>query len=225
MPSFETHKLEQLNNEVLNDNEQDVFERETTLPDVSVFSPGKTNPFPERDHVLAAKYPSVSADDKDRLDIVGLPVTNEYKIDEIPGEEIVQVLSKATDGVEKRIKLVRDRIGSIEQEFLRLDEKRSLDLIDPILESLRRKFVAINKKTLLRSLRSNELGEPQKTRTKKEVAMNPEKMRNFATPRMFQNLAILRSLRSTNPTKVKSVSTESLANVLSPHRQQIVEDH
>ena len=55
-------------------------------------------------------------------------------------------MSKATDGVEKRIKLVRDRIGSIEQEFLRLDEKRSLDLIDPILESLRRKFVAINKK-------------------------------------------------------------------------------
>ena len=128
-------------------------------------------------------------------------------------------------GIEKRIKFVRDRIGSIEQEFLKLDEKRSLDIIDPILESLRRKYVAINKKALLKSLRSNVLGEPQKTQTNKEVAMNPEEMRNTATPRMFQNLAILRSLRSTNPTKVKSVSTESLANVLYPHRQQIVEDH
>ena len=118
MPSFETHKLEQLNNEVLKENEQDVFERETTLPDVSVFSSGKTKPFPERDHVLAAKNPSVSVDDKDRLDIVGLPVTYQYKVDEIP-EETIQVSSKATDGIEKRIKLVRDRIGSIEQEFLK----------------------------------------------------------------------------------------------------------
>ena len=69
LPSFETHKLEQLNNEVMNDNEQDVFEKETTLPDGSVFSSGKTKPFPERDHVLAAKSPSVSVDDKDRLDL------------------------------------------------------------------------------------------------------------------------------------------------------------
>ena len=124
-------------------------------------------------------------------------------------------------GIEKRIKFVRDRIGSIEQEFLKLDEKGSLDIIDPILESLRRKYVAINKRALLRSLRSNVLGEPQKTQTNKEVAMNPEEMRNTATPRMFQNLAILRSLRSTDSTKY--VSTESL--VLSPHRQQIAEGH
>ena len=178
------------------DSKEGDLERKAIVPDEAVFGSGKTRPFPEIESVLAAKYPSVSTDDNDRLDI-GLPPTKEDKIDEIPAIEAVKEFSKDVNLLEEDD--IQNRIENIEQEFLELDEKRSYAIIDPILETLRKNFVAINQKALLRELRSHFLNIPDQTTSNDEWrSVDLEKRAIPATPRMLEKMAILRSLRSMN---------------------------
>ena len=188
--------------------------------DEAVFGSGKTKPFPEIQSVLAAKYPSVSADDNDRLDI-GLPPTKEDKIDEIPA----LVFSKEEDAVQNGIE-------NIEHELLELDEKRSFAIIDPILESLRESFAAINQKSLLRDLRRLLLEIPAHQTIS---SVDAEKRANSrgSSPRLLESLAILRSLRSTGPRKVEDdISVDGLFNAaisrnkfVEPHLKRISQGH
>ena len=188
--------------------------------DEAVFGSGKTKPFPEIQSVLAAKYPSVSADDNDRLDI-GLPPTKEDKIDEIPA----LVFSKEEDAVQNGIE-------NIEQELLELDEKRSFAIIDPILESLRESFAAINQKSLLRDLRRLLLEIPAH-QTSSSVAAEKRASSRGSSPRLLESLAILRSLRSTGPRKVEDdISVDGLFNAaisrnkfVEPHLKRISQGH
>ena len=222
---------EQLNS--LADRKEDALGSKSILPDEAVFGSGKTIPFPEIQSVLAAKYPSVSADDNDRLDI-GLPTTKEDKIDEIPAVEAVKEISK--EGNSMGEDAVQNRIKNIEQELLELDEKRSFSMINPILESLRKSFAAINQKSLLRGLRRQALKLPAH-----QIALPShdqwrslvEKRATRATPRGLESLAILRSLRSTSPRKVEDyISVDGLFNAaispnkfVEPHLKQISQGH
>ena len=96
---------------------------------------------------------------------------------------------------------------------------------DPILKSLRESFVAINQKALLRDLRSHV----------QEILpsyVDPEKRATLATPRILESMAILRSLRSANPTKLHhDISVDGLFNAISrnkfvqPHLKQISQGH
>ena len=182
--------------------------------DEAVFGSGKTKPFPEIQSVLAAKYPSVSADDNDRLDI-GLPPTKEDKIDEIPA----LVFSKEEDAVQNGIE-------NIEQDLLELDEKRSFAIIDPILESLRESFAAINQKSLL-------LLEIPAHQTISSVDAEKRASSRGSSPRLLESLAILRSLRSTGPRKVEDdISVDGLFNAaisrnkfVEPHLKRISQGH
>ena len=186
---------------LVDDSKEGDLERKAIVPDEAVFGSGKTRPFPEIESVLAAKYPSVSTDDNDRLDI-GLPPTKEDKIDEIPAIEAVKEFSKEENLLEEDD--IQNRIENIEQEFLELDEKRSYAIIDPILETLRKNFVAINQKALLRDLRSHFLNIPDQTilphltSNDEWRSVDLEKRAIPATPRMLEKMAILRSLRSMN---------------------------
>ena len=188
--------------------------------DEAVFGSGKTKPFPEIQSVLAAKYPSVSADDNDRLDI-GLPPTKEDKIDEIPA----LVFSKEEDAVQNGIE-------NIEHELLELDEKRSFAIIDPILESLRESFAAINQKSLLRDLRRLLLEIPAH-QTISSVDAEKRASSRGSSPRLLESLAILRSLRSTGPRKVEDdISVDGLFNAaisrnkfVEPHLKRISQGH
>ena len=179
---------------LVDDSKEGDLERKAIVPDEAVFGSGKTRPFPEIESVLAAKYPSVSTDDNDRLDI-GLPPTKEDKIDEIPAIEAVKEFSKDVNLLEEDD--IQNRIENIEQEFLELDEKRSYAIIDPILETLRKNFVAINQKALLRDLRSHFLNIPDQTLLPSLTSndewrsVDLEKRAIPATPRMLEKMAIL----------------------------------
>ena len=215
----------------LADRKEDDLESRATLSDGTVFGSGKTTrPFPEiASSVLAAVSPP--PDDNVRLD-VRLQPTKEDKIDEIP-----KVFSKedkllGEDDVQNRIK-------NIGQEFLELDEKRSFAIIDPILKSLRKSFVAINQKALLRDLRSHVQGIAHHQTILPALGSNewnqvdPEKRATPVTPRLLESMAILRSLRSANPTKLHQhdISVDGLFNAISrnkfvePHLKQISQGH
>jgi len=212
------------------------MKKRAILSDGNVFGSGKTRSFPEiASSVLAAKSQSVSKvsppDDNDRLDVGSQP-TKRDKIDEIP-----KVFSKedkllAEDDVQNRIK-------NIGQEFLELDEKRSFAIIDPILKSLRKSFVQINQKALLRDLRSRVQGIAHHQTILPSLGSNewnqvdPEKRATPVTPRLLESMAILRSLRSANPTKLHhdDISVDGLFNAISrnkfvkPHLKQISQGH
>ena len=207
---------EQLLNKMLDSSEHkslDAFDRKATLGDV--FVGGETRPsFPEIPTVLAGSYPSVSPDDNDRLDN-GLPATKEDKIDEMPGEA-ANVIPGGED------KIQNGKADNIVREFLELDERRSLGIIDPILKSLRKNFVAINQQALLRNLRtrSNVPEIPNQSRTN---PMDFEKRVNPSNDRLLESMAILRSLRSATPRKLHEISVEGLFNAISPNK--FVEPH
>ena len=212
---------DQLLNKMLDSSEHkslDAFDRKATLGDV--FVGGETRPsFPEIPTVLAGSYPSVSPDDNDRLDN-GLPATKEDKIDEMPGEAANVIPREENPPRESEIE--NGKADNIVREFLELDERRSLGIIDPILKSLRKNFVAINQQALLRNLRTrSHVPEiPNQSRT------NPvdfEKRVNPSNDRRLESMAILRSLRSTTPRKLDEISVEGLFNAISPNK--FVETH
>ena len=212
---------EQLLNKILDSSEHkslDAFDRKATLGDV--FVGGETRPsFPEIPTVLAGSYPSVSPDDNDRLDN-GLPATKEDKIDEMPGEAANVIPGE--ENSQREGKIQNGKADNIVREFLELDERRSLGIIDPILKSLRKNFVAINQQALLRNLRTkSHVPEiPNQSRT------NPvdfEKRVNPSNDRLLESMAILRSLRSTTPRKLHEISVEGLFNAISPNK--FVEPH
>ena len=212
---------EQLLNKMLDSSEHkslDAFDRKATLGDV--FVGGETRPsFPEIPTVLAGSYPSVSPDDNDRLDN-GLPATKEDKIDEMPGEAANVIPGEENSQREGEIQ--NGKADNIVREFLELDERRSLGIIDPILKSLRKNFVAINQQALLRNLRtkSNVPEIPNQSRTN---PMDFEKRVNPSNDRLLESMAILRSLRSTTPRKLHEISVEGLFNAISPNK--FVEPH
>ena len=212
---------EQLLNKILDSSEHkslDAFDRKATLGDV--FVGGETRPsFPEIPTVLAGSYPSVSPDDNDRLDN-GLPAAKEDKIDEMPAE--AANVTPREENSPREDKIQNGKADNIVREFLELDERRSLGIIDPILKSLRKNFVAINQQALLRNLRTrSHVPEiPNQSRT------NPvdfEKRVNPSNDRLLESMAILRSLRSTTPRKLHEISVEGLFNAISPNK--FVEPH